>query len=211
MPEKAKTAKAVRMIAEALVIMIALQAAKLLLEAAMRPLVPDEAFAHRMVTAGVMLLLAAVVYAYARLRKTPLSVFPRPFTKRYIILTGVAAALLLTSPSNFIGGYRAILLAVYGSVVTPVYEELLFRGYFWNRLNMVLRREIYTYMWSVALFTVWHLGYMTDNLLAGDWRAVAWKLAAGLGYGTVLGFVRLKTKNCYASMLTHGVLNIFMI
>ena len=41
--------------------------------------------------------------------------------------------------------------------------------------------------------------------------AVAWKLAAGLGYGTVLGIVRLKTKNCYAAMLLHGVLNIFMV
>ena len=41
--------------------------------------------------------------------------------------------------------------------------------------------------------------------------AVAWKLAAGLGYGTVLGIVRLKTKNCYATMLLHGVLNIFMV
>lgn len=40
---------------------------------------------------------------------------------------------------------------------------------------------------------------------------VVLKLAAGLGYGVVLSLLRLKTKNCYATVLAHGVLNLFMI
>ncbi|MGI6194770.1 MAG: type II CAAX prenyl endopeptidase Rce1 family protein [Eubacteriales bacterium] len=36
-------------------------------------------------------------------------------------------------------------------------------------------------------------------------------MAAGVGYGTVLGFIRLKTKNCWATVLAHGVINFFMI
>lgn len=203
--------KAGRTIAEAFLIMIVLQAIKLLTESIVTPLVADDTFSGRMVTAAVMLVLTAVVCAYARLRKTALSVFPKPFGKQDIVFTCIAAALLISSPSNFTGGYQAICLAVYGSIITPVYEELLFRGYLWNRLNRVLSKEVYTYLWSILLFTVWHLGYMLPQLMVGNWVAVAWKLAAGVGYGTVLGLVRLKTKNCYSTMLLHGALNIFML
>ena len=52
---------------------------------------------------------------------------------------------------------------------------------------------------------------MVPNILSGNWNAVIWKLAAGLGYGVVLSLLRLKTKNCYATVLAHGVLNLFMI
>ena len=204
-------AKTVLIFAEALILMVAFQATRLFLARMFTPLVPDETFPRRMVTAAIMVLLSAAVCGYARLKKTPLSVFPHPFTKKYIIFTCIAAALLISSPSNFTGGYKAILLAVYGSIITPVYEELLFRGYLWNRLNSVLSKEIYTFLWNVALFTVWHLGYMTSNIINGNRTAVVWKLAAGLGYGVVLGLVQLKTKNCYSTMLVHGVLNIFMI
>ena len=209
--KKTVISKKIGVLLEALVVMIVLQAVLQLAEGVLVPLVPDDSFWPRMVTAGLMLLLAAVIYIYARVRKTPLSVFPKPFGKRYIIYTCVALALLISSPSNFTGGYQAILLAIYGSVVTPVYEELLFRGYLWNRLNTVISKEWLTYLWSVLLFALWHLGYMVSPILSGNWTTVAWKLAAGLGYGAVLGLVRMKTKNCYSVMLLHGVLNIFMI
>ena len=52
---------------------------------------------------------------------------------------------------------------------------------------------------------------MLPHMASGNITAVAWKLAAGFGYGTVLGLVGLKAKNCYATMLLHGVLNIFMV
>ena len=84
-------------------------------------------------------------------------------------------------------------------------------AHIWNRFDTVLSNEIFVFIWSVILFTVWHIGYMIPQIVAGNITAVVWKLAAGLGYGTVLGLLRLKTKNCYATMLLHGVLNIFMV
>ena len=198
-------------IIESLILMTALQAVKLAIEAVVRPYLPAAVFIYKMTTACIMVMLAVVVYVYARLRKTPLCVLPVPFGGRYIIFTCIAAALLISSPSNYTGGCQPLLLAVYGSIITPVYEELLFRGYLWSRFNTVLSRELYTYLWSIALFTLWHCGYMTRQIISGDWNAVLWKLAAGVGYGAVLGLVRLKTKNCYSTVLVHGVLNIFMI
>ncbi len=197
--------------AEALFLIIVLQALREAMEYLARSFVPDGRFAERMTTMCAMMLLTVVVILYARLRKTPLSVFPARFGKGYIIFTCIATALLISAPSNFTGGYQALLLLLYGSVVTPIYEELIFRGYLWNRLSKVLSKEIYTYIWSVVLFTVWHIGYMIPQITGGNWTAVLWKLAAGVGYGAVLGFVRLKTKNCYSAMLVHGVLNVFMI
>ena len=138
-------------------------------------------------------------------------VFPRYFEKKYIAASFITAILLISTPSNYTGGYQAIMLLIYGSIVTPVFEELIFRGYIWNRFNAVFSKEIFVFIWNVILFTIWHIGYMIPHVLSGNITAVVWKLAAGLGYGTVLGFVRLKTKNCYATMLLHGVLNLFMI
>lgn len=72
-------------------------------------------------------------------------------------------------------------------------------------------REIKVYIYNVVFFALWHIGYMIPNVIHGNWNAVAWKIVAGFGYGTILGFVRMKTKNCYSTILVHGVLNLFMI
>lgn len=196
---------------EAILLMVILQFVREASERLLHPLFPGTAFAQRMSTMLVMIVLSGVVVLYAWFRKTALSVFPKHFGKSDILAGCVSAVLLITTPSNFTGGYQAIMLLLYGSIVTPVFEELVFRGYLWNRLYAVLSKEISVFIWSVALFTVWHMGYMIPQIASGNITAVVWKLAAGLGYGTVLGLLRLKTKNCYATMLLHGVLNIFMV
>lgn len=35
------------------------------------------------------------------------------------------------------------------------------------------------------------------------------KVITGLCFGIVIGLVRYKTKNCYAGMLTHSIMNVF--
>lgn len=197
--------------AEAFILIAVLQAIRELFEWLLNPLISGGSFKSRMITMSVMMALTAVVILYAKIRKTKLSVFPKVFNKKYIVFTVVAAVLLITTPSNYTGGIMAIMLLFYGSIVTPVFEELIFRGYLWNRFSAVFTSEKYTYFWSIILFTVWHIGYMIPNIINGNWNAVLWKLAAGVSYGTVLGFVRLKTKNCYSTMLLHGMINIFMV
>lgn len=203
--------KKVKILIEAILLLIILQAVREILEMIMNSFVIDESFTHRMITMTIMCFLSIGMVLLAKITKTKLSIFPEHFGKGYIVGTIVAAVLLISTPSNFIGGYQAILLLIYGSIVTPIYEELIFRGYIWNRLEQVLTKERYIYIWSVGLFTLWHLGYMIPHLVAGNWNAVAWKLLAGLGYGAILGFIRVKTKNCYSTMLVHGVLNNFMV
>ena len=75
-----------------------------------------------------MLLLTGVVIAYVRYgRRGKFHFLPQPWSRRYTLFTGLF--LLLLSPANFTQGLPAVGIALYGSVVTPLYEELIFRGY----------------------------------------------------------------------------------
>lgn len=157
-----------------------------------------------------MMAFTVFVVIYVKLRNVPLSVFPKQFTKRYWILTMIVVLLFVTAPDNYIKGFPAVLVLVYGSIVTPIYEELLFRGYFWNRMSTVIKNDYDILIINALLFSLWHLGYVLPNLLSGNMFAVTTKLLIGFSYGLLLGFVRVKTKNCYSAIVLHGILNIFL-
>ena len=184
-----------KVITEGILVIVIVQGLLILLEQLLSVFFPNTDFLERIITMISMIILTVVIILYARKKETTLSVFPQPFTKLSLIITIITIIFLVSTPSNYTGGYKAILLLIYGSVVTPIFEELLLRGYIWN----------------VLLFTVWHPGYMLPQLFAGNWLAVLTKLLAGLGYGIVLGFIRLKSNNCYLTILVHGILNNFMI
>jgi len=89
---------------------------------------------------------------------------------------------------------------IYGSIVTPVCEELLFRGYIWNRFGELMPSELHNFVWNIVIFTVWHLMYIIPDIISGSWDVFIFlKIPAGIGYGAVLGFIRLKTKNCWST------------
>lgn len=159
-----------------------------------------------------MIILSILFVFFAKKQKVALSVFPERFNKFYILGTCIAAVLFVVTPSNYSGGFQAIMLLLYGSIVTPIFEELIFRGYIWDRLNSIFDKELVAYIVSTVLFALWHLGYIdsiafrTETGLAS---VMLWKAIIGLCYGIVLGALRLKTKNSYSTMLLHGVMNIF--
>ena len=192
-------------------VMILLQGLRELAVHLFTPLFPNSLFSEQMLNMGAMILLADGLIVFAAVFKREFTLFPACFTWPYAAATAVTAILYILSPENYTVGIRAVLLLIYGSIVIPGYEELLFRGLIWNACARVMEDEKKVYLWNVLFFTLWHLGYIGPQLLAGNRAAVLGKLAAGLGYGLVLGFVRLKTKNCYACILLHGVLNLFMV
>jgi len=159
-----------------------------------------------------MIILSILFVLFTKKQKVALSVFPERFNQFYILGTCIAAVLFVVTPSNYSGGFQAIMLLLYGSIVTPIFEELIFRGYIWNRLNDIFEKEWITYIVSAVLFALWHLGYVDSiafRMETGLANVMLWKAITGLCYGVVLGALRLKTKNCYSTMLLHGVMNIF--
>ena len=169
-------------------------------------------FSDYMASMVSMIILTSIILRLSRKAEINLSIFPDKFTVSYISVSIISVVLFIASPSNYKDGIEPILLLVYSSIVTPIFEELIFRGYIWNELNQIFTSEWKTYIITTILFALWHLGYISsiafrveDDLL----NVMIWKVITGLCFGIVLGAVRLKTKNCYSTMLLHGVMNLF--
>ena len=169
-------------------------------------------FSDYMASMVSMIILTSIILRLSRKAEINLSIFPDKFTVSYISVSIISVVLFIASPSNYKGGIEPILLLVYSSIVTPIFEELIFRGYIWNELNQIFTSEWKTYIVTTIFFALWHLGYISsiafrveDDLL----NVMIWKIVTGLCFGIVLGAVRLKTKNCYSTMILHGVMNLF--
>ena len=91
----------------------------------------------RMASMFAMIVITVLFIIFTRKQNVSLSIFPDKFGIFYILVTIVVAVLFMTTPSNFTGGFQAIILLVYSSIVTPIFEELIFRGYVWNKLNTI--------------------------------------------------------------------------
>lgn len=170
-------------------------------------------FSSSMASMIAISLLSVFIILIARKRSIPLSVFPKRFTLAYMIATLLSALIVISTP--FITreyGIESIALLIYSSIVTPIFEELIFRGFVWNKLNEIFKKEWQTYLVSSLLFAVWHLGYIDGiafRVESGLANVMIWKAVTGLCFGIVLGALRLITKNSYSTMLLHGVMNVF--
>lgn len=150
----------------------------------------------------------------AKKRYFNLSLLPKEFSKVYIITTAIVAGIFISTPfiTQNLTTYSAIFL-LYGAVVTPFYEEVIFRGLIWESVG--IKSDKLAYIISTVLFAIWHLGYI-DTVL---WRTSLYfpdsnilkimflKVITDLVIGLVLGGVRYKTKNAYSSMLLHCFIN----
>ena len=169
-----------------------------------------------------MCLLTALIVFIANKQKITLSFVPNIHSTKgrigYIFSTILAAFLILSTPyfnSNF--SANLIIPLVYSTIVTPVFEELIFRGYVWNELAMNFKSEFKVYIISTIFFAVWHLGYIDiiwfkmylRGEVIGLQFAMFMKVITGLIFGIIIGWVRYKTKNCYAAMLIHSIMNVF--
>ena len=169
-------------------------------------------FSDYMASMVSMIILTSIILRLSRKAEINLSIFPDKFTVSYISVSIISVVLFIASPSNYKGGIEPILLLVYSSIVTPIFEELIFRGYIWNELNQIFTSEWKTYIITTILFALWHLGYISSIAFRVEYdllNVMIWKVITGLCFGIVLGAVRLKTRNCYSTMLLHGVMNIF--
>jgi len=197
-------------VVEAMVVMAVLQALRGLFMLIVSPAFLSTSFAKKMLTMAAMVLLTPLVLIYSKKKNVELKLMPDEFSKGYKIFTGIAAALLIANPVNFTVGITAFLENIYGSVVTPIFEETIFRGYIWRRFESLGMSRRSVFWWNTVLFSLWHLGYLMTNLFVGDMLKVFGKLAVGFCYGIILCIVRRKNGNIYSCMLVHGILNILM-
>ena len=169
----------------------------------------SQPFDMKMVAMAGMCILTVVVLFISQVRNTSLSVWPKQFGITTVSVVLLSVLMLLFTAVCFTKGPRGVGLLLYGSLVTPLFEELLFRGHIYVLQLRVHRQTFHVIIVNALLFSVWHLGYIVNPLFCGEWMALC-KLIVGLLYGLVLASIRSITKSTLCCVLVHGALNSFM-
>ena len=202
--------KQINIVGKWIVLLIFLQCILIGLEQIMYILGITKLLLHQVVIMAVMTVVSVSMMRWAKKKKVRLDVFPPVFNKSYIVATSLTCIVFILTPSNYSGGIEPLILLVYGSIVTPVFEEILFRGYIWRQIQEHFKSEKVALSISTLLFILWHIGYAISiyNRWGGNlWWGILMKISVATIYGGILGGLRYKLKNCYACILVHGIMN----
>lgn len=133
----------------------------------------------------------------------------------YVIL-GIILFTLLILPVVLGFELEMIVMGFVFGLIVPLFEELLFRGYLWNKVEKSLKSQrsgLITWIIITLSFALWHIGYLDVFLIHPIKIAliplIIGKIGVGLILGSIVGFIRLKTGKVYGSFFFHAFWNIF--
>ena len=138
-------------------------------------------------------------------------------TRLFYIIGALILVTLIVIPYTFGWELQILVMGLMFGLITPLFEELLFRGYIWGKISQspgMVHSPTLTLGTVTLLFMVWHLGYLDVLILHPlastniPWIMVS-KMGIGLVLGLIVGYLRLKTGKTYASILFHGFWNVF--
>jgi len=170
----------------------------------------------------VLIILTFLIIFISKNQNISLSLkpdFSRPDFKLsskilYIFFTICVFIIFITTPfiTNSVN-FEGIFILIGGALLIPIFEEILFRGYIWNKLEIEGFKKIHVFIFTSILFGFWHLGYIDsimlrvplDNLLF----IMVMKIFTCIIFGLIIGLARYKTDNIYLSLLIHILINIF--
>lgn len=140
----------------------------------------------------------------------------RKRTKIIYLSGGIILLIVIFLPYTFAYELDVLILSIVFGLITPAFEELLFRGYLWNMTenSMKTRKSgLITWIIITLMFGLWHIGYLDVFLIHPKqinlMPLLTMKIMVGLVLGAIVGFIRLKTKKVYGSFLFHGFWNTF--
>ena len=133
---------------------------------------------------------------------------------RIIYIMGVPVlTILILSHSVFEGEFDILIGLLLYTVITPVFEELVFRGYIWSKISEsegMINPDGLTFLTVTLLFSVWQLGYADVLIRYSNLGLImVLKMMGGLVLGLFVGYLRLKTGKTYASIIFHGLWSLF--
>lgn len=201
-----------------IVFLIGLQISRIVLKQSAFLFLPYNKFNDALISIIIMFLLTLFVIYKSKKEIIYLEIFSYMKSKEsriYYFIVTVAVLLLiftwpffLTKPS-----IETLLYLVYTTVMTPIYEELIFRSYIWRVLEKENMDEIKVYFLTTILFSIYHIGYIDTNIISSEFSQIIWiifiKCSLMLSYGLFIGFFRYKIKNSYSCILVHSFINIF--
>jgi membrane protease YdiL (CAAX protease family) len=141
----------------------------------------------------------------------------KPIKIAYI--TGGFTVLLLVVSSYFIMTdikYFALATNIHFGLTTPVFEEVIFRGYCWDQLRKRDFSNRATWIITSALFGIFHLGYYYQIEYATRFhpdappmvKIMLTKVLFGVVLGFLMGWIRWRSKKVYGPIIIHAILNI---
>jgi uncharacterized protein len=139
------------------------------------------------------------------------------FKTRILYLSGILFLIFMAlTPYTLTWEVNQLVLGLAFGILTPAFEELLFRGYIWGKIQKTLEganQNVLTWMAVTLLFSIWHLGYLDVFFIhpggVGNLTMImVSKLAIGMVLGLIVGYARLKTGKTYASFILHGLWNV---
>lgn len=137
---------------------------------------------------------------------------------RILYITGFSVlSTLILSQYIFEWELHVLIFSIVFGIITPVFEELLFRGYIWSKLHEsdgIISPDILTFLTVTLLFGVWQLGYIdvfirNPAIMGNAGMLITLKIGISLVLGLIVGFLRFKSDKTYASIIIHGLWNIF--
>ncbi len=96
-----------------------------------------------------------------------------------------------------------VLVALYISFVNSLLEEFFFRGFSFLALKKVAGKKV-AYIFSAAVFALYHIAIMTGWFTAGMFVITLTGLFAG---GLILNYLNAKSGNIYTSWAVHMFAN----
>ena len=122
----------------------------------------SQPFDMKMVTMAGMCILTVVVFFISRTKKTSLDVCPRQLDAPTITVLLLSTLMLVSTAVLFTKGSHGFWLLLYGSIVTPLFEELLFRGHIYDIQQHIHRSMLSVVVINALLFSLWHLAYIVN-------------------------------------------------
>lgn len=110
-----------------------------------------------------------------------------------------------------------MLINLVSALLFPIFEELLFRGWVWSRLESLIpgnHAGLFTWLVTTALFAIWHLGYAVTVMQnagpnASFLTTMFFKMLVGGMVGFLAGLARWRSGSVFGAIFIHGLWNLF--
>lgn len=202
-----------------IILLIGLQISRIILKQGAFLFLSYNKFNDTFISMSIMFFLTIFIIYKSKKENVSLNIFSYMENKEskiyYLIVTSALVLLIFTSPSfSSKPSIETILPLLYTTVMTPIYEETIFRSYIWKVLEKESVDEAKVYFLTTILFSIYHIGYIDTIIMTSGFNHMALmlliKCSLMLSYGLFIGFFRYKIKNLYSCILVHSFINIFL-
>lgn len=192
-----------------ILIIVSLQIIRIAVRRVLLLFIPITELSLNILNMVIFIIYTYLIVKYCKKNKIDLRVFKVNNKNAYLLLISIFIILFIINLLLNKFSINNIFKILYGTITLPIFEELLFRGYIWSRLLKMFKNEMYVYIITTLLFSIYSVFYIDSAILLKvfSFGLIIFKLVIGLLFGLITGFVRYKTKNTFSSMIVSSIMN----